>query len=200
MKKTLLRNAAASVLLAAGFATTASAGNGTLTFQGVTFNTSYTGNTLTLEIDAANPTGDWATATTIGALELKSLGTFDSVTMTAAPGAAIGWAYSANELNANGCTGGDHTGQSFCYSGTHVALTDDMIFTWTFTGGTQDFTAPTLKVAFYNGDGTQKVGSLLSMTINPVPEPGTYAMMLGGLGLLAATARRRKDKGTGSRK
>lgn len=192
MKKTL-RNAAASVLMAAGFAATASAG--TLTYQGVTFTTSYTGNTLTLEIDAANPTGDWATATTLGALQLKEIGTFDSVTMTSAPGAAMGWTYSANELTANGCTGGEHVGQSFCYSGTHIALTDDMIFTWTFTGGTQDFTSPHLKVAFYNGDGTDKVGSLLSMNIAPVPEPGTYAMMLGGLGLLAATARRRKGNG-----
>lgn len=192
MKKTL-RNAAASVLVAAGFAATASAG--TLTYQGVTFTTSYTGNTLTLEIDAAHPTGDWATATTIGALQIKDIGTFDSVLMTSAPGAAMSWAYSAEELTANGCTGGEHVGRSFCYSGTHVALADDMIFTWTFTGGTQDFTSPHLKVAFYNGDGTQKVGSLLSMNIAPVPEPGTYAMMLGGLGLLAATARRRKGNG-----
>lgn len=184
--------------MAAGFAATASAG--TLTYQGVTFTTSYTGNTLTLEIDAANPTGDWSTATTIGALQIKEIGTFDSVTMTAAPGAAMGWAYSAEELTANGCTGGEHVGQSYCYSGTHVALTDDMIFTWTFTGSNLDFTSPHLKVAFYNGDGEQKVGSLLSMNIAPIPEPGTYAMMLGGLGLLAATSRRRKDKGDGARK
>lgn len=195
MKKTL-RNAAATALMAAGFAATASAG--TLTYQGVTFTTSYVGSTLTLEIDAANPTGDWSTATTLGALQIKDIGTFDSVTMTSAPGAAMGWAYSANELTANGCTGGEHVGKSFCYSGDHIDLTNDMVFTWTFSGGTQDFTSPHLKVAFYNGDNPDKVGSLLSMNIAPIPEPGSYAMMLGGLGLLAAVARRRNGKGSGT--
>jgi hypothetical protein len=42
--------------------------------------------------------------------------------------------------------------------------------------------------------GGRKVGSLLSENIPlaPVPEPKTYAMMLGGLALLGAMARRRK--------
>jgi hypothetical protein len=30
--------------------------------------------------------------------------------------------------------------------------------------------------------------------ISPVPEPETYAMMLAGIGMLSAAARRRKDK------
>ena len=34
-----------------------------------------------------------------------------------------------------------------------------------------------------------------SLALAPVPEPETYAMMLGGLGLLAVAARRRKQKG-----
>lgn len=33
-----------------------------------------------------------------------------------------------------------------------------------------------------------------SLALAPVPEPETYAMMLGGLGLLAVAARRRKQK------
>lgn len=33
-----------------------------------------------------------------------------------------------------------------------------------------------------------------NLALAPVPEPETYAMMLGGLGLLAFTARRRKQK------
>jgi PEP-CTERM motif len=189
--KPTLRNAAISVLLATGFAASASAG--TLTFQGVTFTSSWTGNVLTLEIDAAHPTGDWASATTIGALQLKDIGSFDSVSLTAAPGSAINWTLSSNELSANGCTGGAHLGTGACYSGAHVALADDMTFQFTFTGGSPDFTSPHLKVNFFNEDGAQKVGSLLSMNIPaaPVPEPQTYAMLLGGLAA-GALARRRK--------
>lgn len=187
-----LRIAAATALLAAGLIGSASAG--TLTYQGVTFTSSWTGNVLTLEIDAASRSGDWATATTIGALQLKDIGSFGSVSLTSAPGAATGWTLSSNELNANGCAGGAHVGTSLCYSGAHVALADDIVFQFTFAGGSPSLDAPHLKVNFFVGDGTQKVGSLLSQTIAPVPEPQTYAMMFGGLAALAATARRRQRK------
>lgn len=190
--KTTLRNAAVSVLLAAGFAASASAG--TLTYQGVTFTSSWTGNVLTLEIDAAHPTGDWAGATTIGALQLKDVGRFDGVSLTSAPGSAINWTLSSNELTANGCTGGSHLGMGACFSGAHVALADDMVFQFTFAGGATDFTSPHLKVNFFNGEGGDKVGSLLSMNIPaaPVPEPQSWAMLFGGLSVVGAMARRRK--------
>ena len=42
------------------------------------------------------------------------------------------------------------------------------------------------------GNGAAKYTADLALA--PVPEPETYAMMLGGLGLLAFTARRRKQK------
>jgi hypothetical protein len=189
---TTLRNAVLSALLAAGFVASASAG--TLTYQGVTFTSSWTGNVLTLEIDAAHPLGDWATATTLGALQLKDVGSFDSVSLASAPGTAINWTLSSDELTANGCSGGAHVGTSLCYSGAHVALADDMIFKFTFTGGATDFTSPHLKVNFFNGNGADKVGSLLSMNIPvaPVPEPQTWAMLFGGLSVIGAMARRRK--------
>jgi hypothetical protein len=51
-----------------------------------------------------------------------------------------------------------------------------------------------VKVNFYGDNGGRKVGSLLSENIPlaPVPEPQTYAMMLGGLAVMGAVARRRK--------
>jgi hypothetical protein len=186
-----LRNAVITALLAAGFS--ASADAGTLNYQGVTFTSSWSGNVLTLEIDAAHPSGDWLTATTLGALQLKDIGSFSSVNLTSAPGAAMGWTLSSNELSANGCDGGAHVGTSLCYSGTHVSLTDDMIFQFTFAGGTTDFTSPHLKVLMFNGAGGDKVGSLLSQNIPAVPEPQTYALMFGGLAVLGALARRRKN-------
>lgn len=181
-----------SLLLAAGAMVSAQAG--TLAFQGVTFTSSWTDKVLTLEIDAANRSGDWSKATTIGALQLKDIGSFDNVTLTSAPGGAANWTLSSNELNANGCGGGAHVGSGLCFSGQHVALSDDMVFRFTFDGGATDFSSPHLKVNFFDGDGGRKVGSLLSENIPlaPVPEPSTYAMMLGGLALLGAMAKRRK--------
>jgi hypothetical protein len=190
--KTTLRNAAVTLALAAGFAASASAG--TLTFQGVTFTSSWTANVLTLEIDAAKRSGDWASATTLGALQLKDIGSFDSVSLTSAPGGASNWTMSSNELSANGCSGGAHVGTSLCYSGQHIALTDDMVFQFTFAGGAPALGEPHVKVNFFNGDGDRKVGSLLSQTIAPVPEPQTYAMLAGGLMLFGVVARRRKVK------
>jgi hypothetical protein len=181
-----------SSLLAAG--AVASAQAGTLEYQGVSFTSTWQDNVLTLEIDAAHRTGDWANATTIGALQLKGIGSFDSVTLSAAPGGAANWTLSSNELNANGCGGGAHAGTGLCFSGDHIALTDDMIFKFTFNGGATDFASPHVKVNFFDGDGGKKVGSLLSenIPIAAVPEPQTYAMMLGGLALLGVMAKRRK--------
>jgi hypothetical protein len=187
--KTLLCKATAILALSTGLALSAQAG--TLTYQGVTFTSTWSGNLLTLEIDAANATGDWTGATSIGALQLKDLGSFSDVTLVSAPGAAANWTLSSNELNANGCGGGAHAGRSLCLSGERVALADNMVFQFSFSGGAPDLDAPHLKVNFF-GDGQRKVGSLLSQAIAPVPEPQTYALMLGGLGVMGWMARRKR--------
>jgi hypothetical protein len=159
-----------------------------LVFQGVTFSTSSVGNVLTLEIDAGNPTGDWADAVSMDTIAVKNVGSFDSVSL-AGPGG--GWTFSPSELNADGCSGGSSTNNA-CFFSAPVPLTDDMIFTFTYTGGVQDFGAPTLKVRFLDDEGN-KEGSLLSMTIPPpIPEPETYALMLAGLGVVGLMARRRR--------
>lgn len=188
----LVRTTVLAALLGAG--TLASAQAGTLEYQGVDFTSSWSGNVLTLEIDAANPTGSWAGATSLGALQFKDLGSYDSVSLTAAPEGATHWTLSSNELNAKGCTGGGHAGTSLCYSGAHVALTDDMVFQFTFSGGNPNPIAPELKVNLFGPNGNQKIGSMMGeqLPVAAVPEPQTYAMMLGGLGLLGFMARRRK--------
>jgi hypothetical protein len=187
-----IRTTLLAALLGAG--ALASAQAGTINYQGVDFTSSWSGNVLTLEIDAANPTGGWAGATSLGALQLKDLGSFDNVSLTAAPGGATNWSLSSNELNANGCSGGGHAGASLCYSGAHVALADDMLFQFTFSGGNFDPTSPQLKVNMFGADGDKKVGSLMGehLVVSAVPEPQTYALMLGGLGLLGVMARRKR--------
>lgn len=187
--KTTLRKLVPALALAAGVALPAAAG--TLEFQGVTFTSSWSGNILTLEIDAANPGGDWAGATSIGALQLKNIGSFSDVSLVSAPGGALNWTLGSNELNANGCAGGAHAGRGLCLSGERIALTDDMVFQFSFNGDGTVLDAPHLKVNFF-GEGERKVGSLLSQTIAPIPEPQTYAMLLGGLGLVGWMARRRQ--------
>jgi len=202
---TSIRHTLLSALLGAG--AIASAQAGTLDYQGVNFTSSWADQVLTLEIDAAHPSGDWATARTIGALQLKGIGNFDSVKLSAAPGGAANWTLSDKELNANGCGGGAHTGASLCFSGDHVALSDDMVFKLSFSGGSTDFSSPEVKVNLFGEDGGRKVGSLMGEAIPEaltpaaapapaaaaaVPEPETLAMMLGGLGLIGAVRRRRR--------
>jgi hypothetical protein len=201
MHKMIVQKTAGSLLLAAGMIAAPLASAGTLTYQGVTFTFSEAANVLTLEIDAAGRTGDWATATNIGMLQVKDVGSFTSVGLSGEAGppstlAASSWTFSPSELTANGCDGGSTGAQRACFyaanTSDRIALADNMIFHFTYTGGTQNFSDPHLKLAFYNGDGTDKVGSLLSMNIPAVPEPESYGMFLMGLGILAFLARPRK--------
>lgn len=186
--KTGMKRALTMCALAAASLGASSAAQAQLTFQGVTFTPSYSGNVLTLEIDAAGRNGDWATATEMGALQIKDIGTWTSLTFTG-PGLANTWTLSPNELNADGCTGGSSGVQRACMSGAHIPLTDDMVFTFTFTGGVQDLSNPHIKVNFFETGATDKVGSQLSKNVPAIPEPSTYAMLLGGLGILALARR-----------
>ena len=99
----LFRRALGSLLIVA--ASNASAG--VITQDGVVFTSTFTGNVLTLEIDAAGRTGGWAGATAIDALGIKTVGSFGSVTMRSSTGAD--WTLSSAELNASGCAGKSKT-------------------------------------------------------------------------------------------
>lgn len=59
---------------------------------------------------------------------------------------------------------------------------------FTFTSGLSDYS---VHVAGITNPNAQSYGGTLS--VSPVPEPKTYAMLLAGLGLLAFTARRRRN-------
>lgn len=158
--RTSFLHAASSLLIVA--ASNASAG--VITQDGVVFTSTYTGNVLTLEIDAANRNGGWAGASAISALSLKTIGGFSGVSMNSSSGMA--WALSASELSARGCSspkaGSSTAGMTrLCYSGSSIALADNMQFTFTFTGS-PSLSAPHLKVRFVDAQGS-KVGSLLSL-------------------------------------
>lgn len=148
---------------------------GVIKQDGVVFTSSFTGKVLTLEIDAAGRSGGWAGATAIDALALKGMGSFTGVSMASSTGA--GWSLLPAELKASGCgaaKAGASTGLTrLCYTGPAVALTDNMLFTFTFTG-TPALEAPHLKVHFVDARG-DKVGSLLSLDF-----PAQAASVQGG--------------------
>lgn len=157
---TLFRRALGSLFIVA--ASNASAG--VITQDGVVFTSTYDGNVLTLEIDAANRSGGWAAASAIDALSLKTIGSFSDVAMRSSSGTA--WSLVPGELNAHGCaaarTRAATAGMTrLCYAGADIALADNMLFTFTFSG-TPSLSAPHLKVHFVDAQGS-KVGSLLSL-------------------------------------
>jgi hypothetical protein len=78
------------------------------TNQGVTVNSSWSGNVLTLQIDAAKPTGDWSKGNGLAALEIDGIGNYNSVSVTSAPGGTGSWRTSSSELNGQGCDGGSN--------------------------------------------------------------------------------------------
>lgn len=173
-------------------------------------------DTLTLRIQhALSSTGTWANATRLDNIALKGLGaSFTGGTITG-PGS---WSFSANEMTASGCSGGDSGG--VCFDATPaINISDDMEFRIDLTGGTLAIDAalgPHLKLRFLGDQDDKKVGSLLSQSlpgpvvlpagpdggrssvdsnsnssINNVPEPSSA--LLASLALLAALGTRRRS-------
>jgi hypothetical protein len=191
---------------------------GSITFQNVTFSMADLGNgQLQLTIsNALNATGDW---TGIGYLEAFSLkpagGTYTGASLT-------GWnALTGGLSNGSdiGCNGSGAGFVCFYYSTVNppnpptypapLALTNNMIFTVQFVGGTVDFSTTHLKVDFWkspadncsakNGSWDCKsTGSLLSkdIPVTAVPGPivgaGLPGVLLACGGLLLLARRRRR--------
>ena len=185
LRRLVLATFAAAVVT---FVTPAAAN--TLTFQGVTFETFASGNTLQLIITNAlnGGTGNWADVNYLKAFEIKNIGDVTGATLA-------GWTTNVTNGLAStaGCTTGGTPGACF-FKTTAAAVTDLMSFSISFSGNNLNFGAPELKVQFLQGINDNKAtGSLLSQTI-PIPEPEIYVMMAAGLGLMGWAVRRKKLK------
>lgn len=192
-----LRNLALASIAAATMAFLTPATANTLTFQGVTFQTLASGNTLQLIITNAltGGTGNWANVNYLKAFEIKGIGNVTGATLA-------GWTSNVNNglANAAGCTTGGTPGACFSKA-TAAQLSDSMTFSIAFAGTNLNFDAPHLKVQFLTGQYDRRAtGDLLSQTIPvaAIPEPEIYAMMAVGLGFLGWVSRRKKLKEAGA--
>lgn len=102
-----------------------------------------------------------------------------------------GWTTRSGGLNANGCSG---SGNFFCFSG-YAAAAPTMSFSFLVTGarGAFDGYDPSFKIDWIGSRRNYDLVSLPIGTVPPVPEPGTYALMFAGLGVMGAVLRRRRQ-------
>ncbi len=184
-----LKKALSALALGLAFASSASAN--TLTYQGVTFNTwAIDTDSMGLSIlNATSATGNWAGVSFLKAFEIKGIGDVTGATISPSQFAVT----ADHGLSANvGCSTGGTPGACFSAS-TPLSLTNNMTWTIDFTGSNLSFTAPHLKVQFLTTlNDSKATGDVLSQNIPAVPEPETYAMLLAGLGMMGAIARRRR--------
>jgi hypothetical protein len=183
MFKALRACAAAAPLLAAatpGWALTVD--NITYSLSSSLVSTSGSLATHSLTLDIVNNSNDGRTGFTSFAFSLPT--GFVSATLP-------GWTTQAGGLNANGCSG---SGNFFCFSG-YAAAAPTMSLTFSLTAAASalaSYTAPSFKIDWI---GSQRNYNLVSQPLavtTPVPEPETYALMLAGIGFVAAAARRRR--------
>ena len=183
---------------AVGFASMAAPASAstTLTKDGITYmltldsitNGDKTGN-FTLSISGINT----ATDTEKGRTGINGFAFNDAATATS--GTSSGFTFQSGGLDSSGCNG--HGSGFFCFTNTGATFdfsshTASLDFSVTSTAGSWDTWAPSFKIDWI---GSKRNYDLVSLpiplnTAPPVPEPGTWALMLVGFGGIGVAMRR----------
>jgi hypothetical protein len=149
---------------------------------------------ITLTIDTSGYNGG---GTKLNAVAVKVSSHLLGMSLFDAPGGAGSWTTWMGGLNAAGCSG---TGSGFdcAYAGNTGVTVPDGTYAWVFdlevpTGGLfLDPFEASIKARYIDDDNV-KVGDLVSegITLQVIPEPGSFALLGGGLLALAISNRRR---------
>lgn len=179
----LLAGAATSAL--AHYSTPATTTSNKVSVDGMTFTTTVSGNTMTLEIDASKHTGGVSAAKYLDALSFTNIGTFSKATLVSSP---FSWVqdFKAGTAGANGCqSGAKGASSSLCLGGVlPTTLKDNMTFKFAFEGAV-DLKAPQVQLnlldSFFQSTGSlyqvnfgTKTGGLINTggnTTTPQPTP-----------------------------
>lgn len=205
MRRVLIAPLATAAIGLASMATPATAG--TLTADGITYNlilnsvtNSGTTANFTLMISGINTASD----TEGGRTGINAIAFNDPSVGNAVSGTLSGFTFMTGGLNANGCDG---SGNFFCFDNTSIpptpstllgsslslnfSVTSNNALSWT----SANYSNPAFKIDWV---GSKRNYDLVSLGIDvnrPVPEPGSWALMLLGFAGVGVTMRRsRKSK------
>jgi hypothetical protein len=171
-----------------------------LTYQGVTFNVSVSGNTVTMVVSGSGCTfvANCANNISLGNVTIHAFNKFDApMTGSVTQGGVLNTNYKTPSLGNIGTGCGISTGSWICFSATSFSklANGTFVFTATVTNGQAIDLANgeySIQADFYDSSGKRIARMSESTAPTTVPEPASLSFLAIGLGGLAFKRFRRK--------